>query len=349
MNNKDSLIIRQAPPRETPTPADIRQRAGAALSIVQRKPAATDSGTNSGMNHHLPKKTARPTQEPRRSGVGGLENLATLVFAAAMILLIYTGWRNRAESYLNAESGTGYALGIIGASLMLLLLLYPLRKRVRIMRYLGPVKFWFRSHMILGVVGPICILYHASFKLGSTNSNIALFCMLTVASSGLIGRYFYRKIHHGLYGNRASLKELLDDEALRKNRLAETLDSVPQIKQQLQATQTWEPRVDNGVLVAGFRIILFGLHSHWLQLKLLLLAKRAIRTHAQTTGKSADWTRQQRHIMRRYLGEFFAATRKVAGFSFFERMFSLWHLLHMPLFIMMVITGVIHVIAVHMY
>jgi len=302
------------------------------------------------MSNPAPKAPASTLQEAGRSNrVGGVENLATTVFAAAMILLIYAGWSNRSETYLTAESGPGYALGIIGASLMLLLLLYPLRKRVRFMRHLGPVKFWFRSHMLLGVVGPICILYHASFKLGSMNSNIALICMLTVASSGLIGRYFYRKIHHGLYGNRASLKELLDDEALRKIRLADTLDSLPRIKQQLQAIQTWEARVDRGVVVAGIRIILFGLHSHWLQLKLLILANRAISSHAQVSGKSAEWTRAQRLIMRRYLGEFFAATRKVAGFSFFERMFSLWHLLHMPLFIMMVITGVIHVIAVHMY
>ena len=285
---------------------------------------------------------------PKRTG-GRLENLATLVFATVMVLLIYAGWQNRAESYLTAESGAGYALGIIGASLMLLLLLYPLRKRVRVMRYLGPVKFWFRTHMMLGVIGPVCILYHASFKLGSTNSNIALFCMITVASSGLIGRYFYRKIHYGLYGRKATLKELLDDEALRKGRLAELLDCAPLIKERLLAVQTWEPRIERGVIYAGIRIIAFALHSHWLQFRLLLLADRAIRSHGHRLNIRPAQLKQQRHMIRRYLGEFFNAARTVAGFSFFERMFSLWHLLHMPLFIMMVITGIVHVIAVHMY
>ncbi|MCU7938697.1 MAG: hypothetical protein KZQ64_14960 [gamma proteobacterium symbiont of Bathyaustriella thionipta] len=33
----------------------------------------------------------------------------------------------------------------------------------------------------------------------------------------------------------------------------------------------------------------------------------------------------------------------------FGRLFHLWHLLHMPLFFMLIITGIVHVIAVHMY
>jgi len=38
-----------------------------------------------------------------------------------------------------------------------------------------------------------------------------------------------------------------------------------------------------------------------------------------------------------------------AEFKFYEKMFALWHLLHLPLFFMLVITGIFHVIAVHYY
>lgn len=319
----------------------------AGLSIVQPKVDAVQAKAASPADK-APIARNRPDIQPHRSGTGA-ENLITFVFGATVCLLIYAGWQNRAETYLIAESGAGYALGIIGAVLMLLLLLYPLRKRIRILRVLGPVKFWFRTHMMLGVIGPVCVLYHAGFKLGSMNSNIALFCMITVASSGLIGRYFYRKIHYGLYGRKASLKELLDDEALRKNRLTEILDSAPKLKQELQSIQRWEPRIERGVLYAGIRIILFALYSHWLQLKLLLRVDQAIRSHSKRMNWTPAQLKHQRSIMGRYLADFFSTTRKVAGFSFFERMFSLWHLLHMPLFLMMVITGVVHVIAVHMY
>lgn len=37
------------------------------------------------------------------------------------------------------------------------------------------------------------------------------------------------------------------------------------------------------------------------------------------------------------------------GFRIFEGLFSLWHFLHLPLFVMLVFTGILHVIVVHSY
>ena len=122
------------------------------------------------------------------------------------------------ERYLTPQHGLGYGLGILGGSLMLLMLVYPVRKRMPSLAVLGTVPFWFRLHMVLGVVGPLAILYHSNFSLGATNSNVALACMLIVASSGLVGRYLYARIHHGLYGRRATLRELAGDaENLRQH------------------------------------------------------------------------------------------------------------------------------------
>ena len=44
-----------------------------------------------------------------------------------------------------------------------------------------------------------------------------------------------------------------------------------------------------------------------------------------------------------------AASRRVAGFEGYERLFSLWHALHIPLIFMMIIAAVIHIVAVHVY
>jgi len=63
--------------------------------------------------------------------------------------------------------------------------------------------------MILGIVGPVVILFHANFKLGPLNSNVALFSMLIVALSGVVGKYIYGKIHMGLHGRKARVRELL--------------------------------------------------------------------------------------------------------------------------------------------
>ena len=126
----------------------------------------------------------------------------------AVLAALYFGWYMPTERYITPKRGLGYALGIIGGSLMLLLLLYSLRKRYTWLRFLGPTPSWFRFHMVLGVLGPLCILYHANFSTGATNSNVALFSMLIVAGSGLVGRYIYAHIHHGLYGRKLELSEL---------------------------------------------------------------------------------------------------------------------------------------------
>ena len=129
-----------------------------------------------------------------------------LLFVTAVVLLY--GWTQRGDNYLTAEEGTGYILGIVGGSMMLLILFYPLSKRAALITRIIPSRYWFGVHMFLGTVGPALILFHANFQLGSTNSTVALFCMLLSAASGIVGRYFYTSIHHGLYGKRITLMEL---------------------------------------------------------------------------------------------------------------------------------------------
>src|SRR5882724_4116340 len=85
------------------------------------------------------------------------------VFAVLAALALYVGWQFPTQRYITPERGLGYALGITGGSLMLLLLLYSARKHFRWLGFLGSVARWFRFHMVLGILGPICILYHSNF------------------------------------------------------------------------------------------------------------------------------------------------------------------------------------------
>ena len=98
------------------------------------------------------------------------------------------GWSRRDEFYVVPDEGLGYALGILGLALMLLLLLYSLRKRWSLLRDALPIRHWFHVHMALGILGPTAILYHSNFHLGSLNANVALVCMLVVSASGFVGR-----------------------------------------------------------------------------------------------------------------------------------------------------------------
>jgi len=58
--------------------------------------------------------------------------------------------------------------------------------------------------------------------------------------------------------------------------------------------------------------------------------------------------RERRPVLR-HVGARLESIRKIAEFHFYERLFSLWHHLHFPLFLMLIVSGIVHVIAVHMY
>jgi len=109
------------------------------------------------------------------------------------VALVVAGFIFPVNRYLSPEHGLGYLLGWIGASMMLLLFLYSIKKRWP--NHLPRSHHsWFWWHPLLGVFGPIAILYHTAFRLGKANGWIALVSMLIVATSGVVGRYLYNRV-----------------------------------------------------------------------------------------------------------------------------------------------------------
>jgi hypothetical protein len=271
------------------------------------------------------------------------------VFAVLTVVALYVGWRFPTERYITPERGIGYALGIAGGSMMLLLFLYSARKRFRWLGFLGAITGWFRFHMVLGILGPLCILYHSNFSLGAANSNVALFSMLTVAGSGLVGRYIYSRIHLGLYGRKTNLGELRDGaDGLRAHN--GTVSFLPELIARLE-------RAEQGLLATGPHLPGFGfakpfflacntLVARW---RLRAYVRSALRAAARTSPAIAAHRSRLRKLAGAYIDQRLTATRRVAEFQAYERLFSLWHALHLPLIFMLIVAAVVHIVAVHVY
>lgn len=260
--------------------------------------------------------------------------LSLLALACAALLI--WGWRVRDEVYVSAGFGLGYALGILGTASMVLLLAYSLRKRLGMMRSCGRIPRWFAIHMMLGLVGPVAIFFHANFRLGSLNSTVALVCVILVASSGVVGRLIYPKIHHGLSGRRATLRELGEALDSRRDALGAALSAYPETLCALEELEAFALAGKRGVLAATRRF--FGLRRR----------TRAIRRHVLrllARGDRRSLDRASVETLHAYL----AAVRRVAEFGAYEQLFSLWHAFHLPLYILLITTAAVHVIAVHMY
>ncbi len=271
------------------------------------------------------------------------------IFSVVVVILLFLGWQMPTEHYITPKRGIGYALGIIGGSLMLLLLLYSLRKRYQWLRFLGSTPSWFRFHMVLGVLGPLCILYHANFTTGATNSNVALFSMLAVAGSGLVGRYIYARVHHGLYGSKIKLDELrANAEGLRS--LSGGMGFLPELVTRIELSEQRVLGTGQRLVLLGFsRPLLVAVRAWWARQRLHGYIRRALRRGARKSAVLASERQRLRTTACAYVDRRLAATRRVAGFEGFERLFSLWHALHVPLIFMMIIAAVIHIIAVHVY
>lgn len=273
-------------------------------------------------------------------------------FVAALLVasVLAAGWMQRDEEYLTPDSGTGYWLGIYGSLAMLLLLIYSFRKRNKAAGAIGSIRFWFRTHMMLGVIGPVLILFHSNFTLGPLNSNVALFAMVTVALSGAIGKYIYGKIHMGLYGRKAEAKELLAEAEKLKQYLGEEMQAAVYVSRELNAfsdsIKDRTPTSAFGTLWAG---AIMAVRARTLRARLVSEARRLIRIEGRSLGWSWRERRERQERVTKVVRLYSDAVLKAAELAFYERLFALWHILHLPLFFLMLLAGIVHVWAVHHY
>lgn len=282
-------------------------------------------------------------------GTRPLSYLTPAVLGACLVAVLVVGWLNRDREYLVADNGLGYWLGIVGASLMLLLLLYPLRKRMGALRGLGSVSTWFRLHMVLGLVGPTLVLFHSNFNFGSVNSNVALIAMLTVAASGIVGRYLYGKIHLGLYGRKAEVRQILADIEIMRHALGDDLAVSDRIVVELNAFAERTLTTPRGLLATCCGLPVLTVRAHVVARRVLRDVRATLNDEARRSGWSRRAREQRFRVIAELVGLYVAAVKKAATFAFYQRVFGYWHVLHLPLFIILILAASIHVVAAHLF
>jgi hypothetical protein len=253
----------------------------------------------------------------------------------------------------------GYNLGLIGGLMMLVLLLYPLRKRWKFLENLGFLQFWFKWHMVLGILGPLFIIFHSTYHVyipfihpqGSINAAIAMYCMLLVSGSGTFGRFFYTKIHHGLYGRQASLNELRS-EMEETEGVKSLLNFAPDVEKEMEAFRDRAEKIgkESGYGFANF--IKVGMEASALSRSLSRKLHETMKAQAHGHHFNAQQVAGMETMYQDYREKLIAyirAVRDTAQFHTYERLFSWWHIFHIPLVYMMVFSAIYHVYAVHAY
>ena len=226
----------------------------------------------------------------------------------------------------------GHGLGILGTMMMILMLLYSVRKRYRILKNLGSIRVWLNYHIFLGITGPLFVVLHSSFKLNGIVA-ISFWSMVAVALSGVLGRYLYIQIPRTITGNELNLKEMnefhqkISREVFASYRIDETYISKIEtmIIGQIDAAK------------GSLRILVSLLFS---DLFLPLRIRKAKKRIRRLTGVS----KKEARILIDNIKKAAILLRRINLWKKINNLFHYWHVIHKPFAIVMYLIMIIHVI-----
>jgi len=282
----------------------------------------------------------------KRVGVGPKVIWFALIVLALLAWPVSKGW------LIEPGEGLGYYFGYVGGVMMLLMLLYPLRKHVGWARNWGPLRYWFMLHMVFGIAGPTLVLFHSTFHVKSLNAGVALYSMLLVALSGMVGRFIYKRIHLELYGRKSNLDELqkaVDLSQRNNDRVSAVVIAATGVDEKLRKFRDLAFEHDLGIATRIWRFITFD----WRRYRLTRHSKHELKRAIIHLAKTKGWEKleQGQHLQdaMMYVKRYLASVQVAAQFLAYERLFRLWHILHTPFVWLLGISGIVHVIAVNMY
>jgi hypothetical protein len=262
---------------------------------------------------------------------------------ALMLLVVLDGWvyyraplTTRgylpAHALLRPSGAAGLTLGACGVVAMLCTIPYAVRKRWKRLSTVGALKNWLEMHIFFGVVGPVLITFHTSFKFNGLIS-VGYWLMMTVWASGFVGRYLYVRIPKTIRGVELSRHEV---EA-RLDALREQLWSAPMTEAARRHMNAFEASIDVDRRPRGVMDLFFGEAVE--RLRLLVLARRL-----RAAGVNADTLRDCIELA----AERSTLARRAAHLHRTHRLFEAWHVFHRPLVSAMFLIVGIHV-AVALY
>ena len=270
--------------------------------------------------------------------------LITLYFAAFSMLLYFliSGFDYYAspltdhphhELYKDLKPGgfRSHGFGILGSIMLILLLLYSVRKRMRMFQRLGPLSQWLNLHIFFGVTGPLFIILHSTLKLNGLVA-VSFWSMVAVALSGILGRYLYLQIPRNIIGQELSLHEVVELNQNLMNQLTKNFQmDLPEI-QKVESLFLISPQQEQNIIKSLFHLITGDVRFFLKSRKI----KKQMRTHYQistTQMQTFFGLLKQRALI----------SRRINLWNKIHQLFHYWHVFHKPFALVMYIIMVIHI------
>ncbi len=252
------------------------------------------------------------------------------------VLFVYGGWDYyrapvgtrgylAAHKLLRPSGAIGLALGVAGAIAMLSTLPYAARKHLRPLSRLGAMPRWLEVHIFFGIIGPVMVTMHTSFKFNGIIS-VGYWLMMTVWASGFVGRYLYVRIPKTIRGVELSRADVEADLARARSSVEEA--PLPAVAR--AALDEFDRAVAPGHEGPPGAVDLFFGELR-VRLRLLMMRRQLRRGGVDIDAIHTAVTQASQHA---------ALARRLAHLERTRRLFALWHVFHRPLvYVMFLIVG----------
>lgn len=141
--------------------------------------------------------------------LGTYESITEMFFPASSILSFVHrfGYMKSYPILYEPSKGIWHPVGWTGSAMMVVMMLYSVRKRVGVFNHLGSMRHWLSAHMFFGIMGPILVTFHTTFKLHGLVAT-SFWCMIVTMVFGVLGRYIYVQIPRSINGTELGVKEI---------------------------------------------------------------------------------------------------------------------------------------------
>lgn len=223
----------------------------------------------------------------------------------------------------------GHGLGVIGSGLMILMLAYSLRKRLRSMQRWGDIRWWLNYHIWMGITGPLLVILHTSFKVSGIIA-ISFWSMIAVAVSGVLGRYIYIQIPRGISGSELSMQELDAERHQLLNNLHERYRVSDETLRQIEGDASVS-------LARGWSVVTSWLTSDLARLGEMARLRKILRAKSALADSEI---KQALTIAKQYR----KLARRTAFLKQTQTLLLHWHIIHKPFAVVMLLIMMVHVV-----
>lgn len=235
------------------------------------------------------------------------------------------------------SKGIWHPVGWIGSGMMVVMMLYSIRKRVLMFRTFGSLRNWLSAHMFLGIMGPVLVTFHTTFKFNGIIAT-SFWSMIITMIFGILGRYIYIQIPRSIAGAELRVQDIESMVQTIDSRLGEFSKGVNVTELSRAIDFRRKESADTGLI----KSLLFMLQDD------IVISYRLNKLNS-VLRKNHNLPWKIRRKIEFLIRKKAAFTRRMSYLSTSHKILHYWHIFHVPLAIVMFLIMILHVFVYYLF